>query len=101
MTHGREENLENGIDEPTPRHKDAVREYDALMLKMKEEQENPTDRKIQGFDLETPEQAKLLYALLRTIMNGARKIANVETQLCPDVEGVEGGQHTVYITSEK
>ncbi len=95
MTHGRAENLENGIDEPTPRHKDAVREYDALMLKMKEYgQGNPTDRSIQGFDIETSECRDILYALLRTIMNGSRKITNVEKQS-------QGDQHTVYITSEK
>ena len=53
------------------------------------------DRKIQGFDLETSENADRLYALLRAIMTGARKIVNVER-----LPAVVEETSTVYITSE-
>ena len=54
------------------------------------------DRKIQGFDLETSENRDLLYALLGTIMNGTRRITNVER-----LPAVVEETTTVYITSEK
>jgi len=57
-----------------------------------------SDRNIQGFDIETRESANILYALLRTIMNGTRKIENVEHQRRRG-EAIEGEQNTVYITS--
>jgi len=53
-----------------------------------------SDRNIQGFDIETSECRDILYALLRAVMKGARRITNVEKQS-------QGDQHTVYITSEK
>ena len=59
-----------------------------------------SDRNIQGFDIEEKEHADLLYALMRTIMNGTRTITNVERTRRRG-EAIEGEQNTVYITSEK